>query len=97
MPDFVPGMVSQFGALGLVFWMVIHLTMVTIPGMQKRHDEALATLLTMHKTERAEMLSSFHATLDQKRDDYTKELDRQREDFDRMLAKFSCKARTDIA
>lgn len=93
MPDFVPGLVSQFGALGLVFWMMIHTTMVTIPGMQKRNDEAMAKLLEMHKVERAEMLVAFNKTLEQKRIDYNQEIDRQRENFDEMLQKFACKAK----
>jgi len=91
-PDFVPGLVSQFGALGLVFWMVVHLTMVTIPGMEKRHAEAQAKMQEMHKQERAEMQAAFTKTLDQKRTDYNAELNQQREDFERMLSKFACRA-----
>lgn len=91
-PDFVPGMVSQFGALGLVFWMVVHLTMVTIPGMEKRHGEAQAKMLEMHKQERSEMLAAFNKTLEQKRLDYREEIDQQRHDFEAMLARFSCRA-----
>lgn len=91
-PDYVPGMVSQFGALGLVFWMVIHLTMVTIPGMEKRHAEATANLLAMHRAERAEMVKAFNETLEQKRQDYKEEIDQQRQDFEAMLTKFSCRA-----
>lgn len=80
MPEIVPGLVSQFGALGLVFWMMIHTTMVTIPGINKRNDDYIAKLMEMHREERTEMATAF-----------TRAMEQQRADFERMLAKFEPK------
>ena len=41
--------------------------------------------------ERKEILEKFDATLKEKRSDYAKELDQQRQEFARMLEKVSCK------
>lgn len=79
-PSSIYEIIAQLGGFGIAVWLVIHHTMVTIPRMMKEHRE-----------ERKEILEKFDATLKEKRSDYAKELDQQRQEFARMLEKVSCK------
>lgn len=77
-------LVTQFGGLGLAVWLVIHHTMVTIPNMQKQHQE-----------ERAATLAQFEKMFEEKRKAYQAQLDIQRTDFIETMTKLQCKYHND--
>jgi hypothetical protein len=84
MPSSINGLITQVGGLGLAVWLVYHHTTVTIPNMQKLHAE-----------ERTASQRGFERVLDEKRAEYFKELQTQRDQFSAMLDKMNCKYRID--
>jgi len=81
-PSNVSGLITQAGGLGLAVWLVYHHTTITIPNMQKLHAE-----------ERTASQRGFERVLDEKRAEYFKELEKQRDQFSQMLDKMNCKYR----
>lgn len=78
-PASVTGLITQAGGLGLAVWLVYHHTTVTIPGMQRLHAE-----------ERTAAQALFAKVLDEKREEYFREIERQREQFAAMIATIRC-------
>lgn len=83
-PTNVGGLITQAGGLGLAVWLVYHHTTITIPNMQKLHSE-----------ERTASQKGFEKILDDKRQEYFKEIERQREQFSTVMEKASCRFRGD--
>jgi hypothetical protein len=83
-PSNVSAIITQAGGLGLAVWLVYHHTTITIPTMQRLHAE-----------ERATSQAGFQKVLDEKRIEYFREIDKQREQFAAMITQINCKYRGD--
>ncbi len=84
LPNGVTSILSQMGGLGLAVWLVYHHTTVTIPSMQRMHSE-----------ERTASQHSFEKILDEKRTEYFREIERQREQFSDLINRTTCKYRSE--